>query len=67
MTDFIRIRHCEGGETVTDGKARTACSYCSNGVCRQMEACVPEARRSCADGCNGCEECTDYDNTTTGA
>lgn len=35
----LRIRMCEGGESVTNGKTTTACDYCSGGVCRQMEAC----------------------------
>jgi hypothetical protein len=25
-----------------------------------LTGATPEPRRSCGDGCNGCEECTDY-------
>lgn len=32
-------RMCEGGESVSNGKTATACSYCTNGICRGMEAC----------------------------
>lgn len=43
LNSFLATRHvlrfCEGGESVTNGKAATACSYCSGGVCRQMQAC----------------------------
>lgn len=43
LNSFLATRHvlrfCSGGETVEDGKTATACSYCTNGRCRQMEAC----------------------------
>jgi hypothetical protein len=44
LNSFLATRHvlrfCNGGERVENGKTATACSYCSSGVCRQMETCV---------------------------
>jgi hypothetical protein len=34
----------------------TKCAGCGRTNCQEVEPV-----RSCSDGCNGCEECTDYD------